>query len=69
MIIIFKWDSLGWNGIYDSLIQLSLIKWDGVLLLFDISSRDDFNGLNYCLSLITYYLELEDFPVLLIAKK
>ena len=69
MIIIFKWDSLGWNGIYDSLIQLSLIKWDGVLLLFDISSRDDFNGLNYCLSLITDYLELEDFPVLLIAKK
>jgi len=54
---------------FDSTIKYHLRYNDGVLLLFDISSRDDFNGLNYCLSLITDYLELEDFPVLLIAKK
>ena len=58
-----------WNGRFDSMIKYNLRYNDGVLLLFDISSRDDFNGLNYCLSLITDYLELEDFPVLLIANK
>ena len=63
------WDTARWNGRYDSLITNYLRNADGVILLFDISSIDDFNGLNYCLSLITNYLELEDFPVLLIANK
>ena len=63
------YDTARWNGRYDSIIRTCFRNADGAILLFDISSRDDFNGLNQCLSLITDYLELEDFPVLLIANK
>ena len=63
------YDMLRWNGRFDSLIPNYLKSADGVLLLFDISSRKDFEGLNHCLGLITDYFELDDFPVLLIANK
>ena len=63
------YDMARWNGRFDSIIKNYFVMADGVLLLFDISSKEDFEGLNYCLSLITDYLELEDFPVLLIANK
>ena len=62
-------DTARWGGKFDSLIPLYLKNADGVILLFDISVRKDFEDLNYCLSLIRNYLELEDFPVLLIANK
>ena len=51
------------------MISLYLKNADGVLLLFDITSRDDFEGLNNYLKLITKDFKLEDFPVLLIANK
>ena len=63
------WDTARWNGSFDSFISIYLKNADGVLLLFDVTSREDFEGLNDCLSLITNHFKLEDFPVLLIANK
>ena len=62
-------DTARWNERFNHSIRLYLQYADGVLLLFDITSRDDFEDLDYCLGLITDYYELEDFPVLLIANK
>ena len=42
---------------------------DGVLLLFDITSRKDFEELNYYLDKIKEGFFLDNFPVLLIANK
>ena len=58
-----------WNGGVDCLIHTFICRADGILLLFDVSSREDFDNLGYCMSMITNYLEVEDFPVLLIANK
>ena len=58
-----------WNGGVDCLIHPFICRADGILLLFDVSSREDFDNLGYCMSMITNYLEVEDFPVLLIANK
>ena len=66
-IIIF--DTARWGGRFDSIIQNYLLNMDGVLLLFDLSSKDDFNELPHCLDMITDFYELEDFPVLLIGNK
>ena len=63
------YDTTRWNGQYDSLIPVFLAKADGVLLLFDSSTKTDFDGLKDCLNIITNFYELEDFPVLLIANK
>ena len=63
------WDTAGWGGRYDSIIQNYLLNMDGVLLLFDLSSKNDFNELPHCLDMITDFYELEDFPVLLIGNK
>ena len=68
-IRVILYDMPRWYGKFDALVPIFLRQADGVLLLFDISSREDFDTLGYCLSLITNYLELEDFPVLLIANK
>ena len=62
-------DTCRWNERYAFMISLYLKNADGVLLLFDITSRDDFEGLNNYLKLITKDFKLEDFPVLLIANK
>ena len=62
-------DSSRWNGRFDSIIQKYIPKSDGIILLFDISRHDDFEGLPHCIEMITDYLELEEFPVLLIGNK
>ena len=62
-------DSSRWNGRFDSIIQKYIPKSDGIILLFDISRHDDFEGLPRCIEMITNYLELEEFPVLLIGNK
>ena len=62
------WDTCHWNWDFDR-DNIYLKNADGVLLLFDITSRDDFEGLNNYLKLITKDFKLEDFPVLLIANK
>ena len=46
-----------------------LFNIDGVLLLFNLSYKNDFNELPHCLDMIIYFYELEDFPVLLIGNK
>ena len=58
-----------WNGRFDSIIHSYIQKCDGIILLFDISDKNDFYDLPYCLRMITDYYELEDFPVLLIGNK
>ena len=63
------WDTARWGGRFDSIIRMNLLHRDGVLLLFDLSSKDDFNRLPHCLDMITDFYELEDFPVLLIGNK
>ena len=62
-------DTARWGGYFDSIIQNYLLNMDGVLLLFDLSSKNDFNELPHCLDMITDFYELEDFPVLLIGNK
>ena len=62
-------DTCRWNGRFDSFIQRYLYTADGVILLFDLSKKDDFDQLPYCLSLITDFYELEEFPVLLVGNK
>ena len=66
-IIIF--DTPRWERKFDTGIQKQLLKTDGVLLLFDLSNKEDFDRLSDCLNMITDYYELEDFPVLLIGNK
>ena len=62
-------DMIRWGSKFDSMISNFFINTDGILLLFDVNSRDDFNKLNDLLTLIRNYFELDDFPVLLIANK
>ena len=66
-VIVF--DTARWGGIFDSIVQGKLINIDGVLLLFDLSNKDDFKALPHCLDMISEYYELEDFPILLIGNK
>ena len=63
------WDTTNWNGIYGSTIRHFLYSIDGVILLFDLSNKKDFEELPNCLEMITDYYELEEFPVLLIGNK
>ena len=42
---------------------------DGIILLFDLSNKEDFDGLPFCMNIITDYYELEEFPVMLIGNK
>ena len=63
------YDTARWGGKFDSIIRMNLLHSDGVLLLFDLSSKDDFNRIPHCLDMITDLYELEDFPVLLIGNK
>ena len=65
----FIYDTCRWNGRFDIMIRNYLNNADGVLLLFDLSSRNDFDQLPVCLNMITDYYELEEFPVLLIGNK
>ena len=63
------WDSIRWNDRFDSLIKIFLYDIDGILLLFDVTLKNDFENLYNCLDLIKSYFDLETFPVLLIANK
>ena len=62
-------DTCRWDGRFDSIIRRYLFLADGVILLFDLSKKVDFEQLPDCLSLITDYYELEEFPVLLVGNK
>ena len=62
-------DSFAWKGRHDYTIKRSILMSDGIILLFNISDRSDFENLPYCLSMITNFYELEGFPVLLIGNK
>ena len=64
------WDTCHWKGRNDSLIQNYIFYSDGIILLFDLSERYDFNdNLSHCLKMITDYFELEELPVLLVGNK
>ena len=65
----FIYDSCRWNLRFRSLIYNNIQFADGIILLFDISNRNDFEELPNCLEMITDYYELEDFPVLLVGNK
>ena len=63
------YDPSRWNGRFDSLVRIYIQSCDGIILLSDISDKNDFYDLPYCLGMITDYYELEDFPVLLVGNK
>ena len=63
------WDTANWNGRFGCLIRKFLYSADGVILLFDLSNKEDFDELPNCLEMITDYYDLEEFPVLLIGNK
>ena len=63
------YDTCRWNGRYDNIVKNYIFIADAVILLFDISDKNDFDELPKCLRMITDYFELEDFPVLLIGNK
>ena len=65
----YIWDSAHWGKQYDSIIQRFIKKTDGVILMFDLSKKEDFEDLPRLLDLITEFHELENFPVLLIGNK
>ena len=62
-------DSSRWGGKYNWLISKKIIKADGVILMFDLSNKKDFDDLPRLLNMITEDHELENFPVLLIGNK
>ena len=62
-------DCSHWGGKYDGIIKNQIKIADGVILLFDISRKEDFNGLPKLLEMITCSFDLEDFPVLLVGNK
>ena len=63
------WDSCAWKGRFDSVIVKYIFKTDGIILLFDLSQKQDFDNLPYCLKMFNDYYELEEFQVLLIGNK
>ena len=65
----YIWDSAHWGKQFDGIIQKHIQKTDGVILIFDLSKKEDFEELPRLLDLITEFHELENFPVLLIGNK
>jgi len=63
------WDTPGWSERFDFIIRRFLYLVDGVVLLFDLTNKKDFEELPNCLKMITDYYEVEEFPVLLIGNK
>ena len=63
------WDTCGWNGRFDSIVQKNIFNSDGIILLFDLSQKKDFDDLPYCIRMISDYFEFEEFPVLLVGNK
>ena len=65
----FFWDSARWGGRYVGQVKNYLKKADGVILMFDLSDKNDFDNLPHLLNMITEFHELENFPVLLVGNK
>ena len=63
------YDTCRWNGAFDSIVLHILQIADAVILLFDISDKNDFCGLHHCLNMIQKHFDLEKFPVLLVGNK
>ena len=62
-------DCCCWGGKYDTIVKDKIKLVDGIILLFDISNMEDFNGLSKLVEMITEFHNMEDFPVLLIGNK
>ena len=56
-------DTSRWEGRFGSAVRNLLYNIDGVILLFDLSKKEDFNKLPSCLEMISDYYEIEDFPI------
>ena len=71
IMIFHVWDTCRWNSSRDNLVLkfLSMFDVDSVILLFDITQKEDFEGLPHCLNMITNCYKLEELPVLLIGNK
>ena len=65
----FLLDGPRWGGNYDLVIINDIKDADGIILMFDLSYKEDFDDLPHLLDLITKIHNLEDFPVLLIGNK
>ena len=65
----FLYDCPRWNRNFIELLKKYIKKADGIILLFDISKKEDFNDLPNLLKMINKYHKLEEFPVLLIGNK
>ena len=64
------WDTPSWTQIkFDMLFPCYIKNADGIILMFDASSRKDFEELNQCLNEVRNYLELDEIPILLVANK
>lgn len=63
------YDTCRWNGSFDSIVLKILQIADAVILLFDISDKNDFCGLHHCLNMIQNHFDLEKLPVLLVGNK
>ena len=62
-------DSFRWGQRFDGQISIGIKNADGVILMFDLSNKKDFDDLPRLLNMITEEHELENFPVLLIGNK
>ena len=65
----FLLDTTRWGGRFVQLIKIFLKDADGVILMFDLSYKNDFDNLPNLLNMITEFHELENFPVLLIGNR
>ena len=63
------YDSSRWGGRFDDGVKKFIKEVDGIILMFDLSDKNDFNDLPRLLGLITEFHKLENFPVLLIGNK
>ena len=64
------WDTPSWTqSKFDILFPCYIKNADGICLMFDSSSKKDFENLNQCLNAVQNYLELDGIPILLIANK
>ena len=63
------YDTSRWESRLEKIIRGYIRNIDGIILLFDLSKKEDFDGLPFCMNIITDYYELEEFPVMLIGNK
>ena len=65
----FLYDCSRWGDRFDGSLKNFIRYIDGIILLFDLSNKEDFESLPKFLKMITEFHEMEDFPVLLIGNK